>query len=112
MASIKVIPTPMPSQIPFEGDDEVTISASTTTATRVVKRGPISSNDAPINSAGRGTEAEIGMERNESTGCGSLTFFSGNQYMGSVKEGVLVALRDMVVSHQEYGHPHPSAQSS
>ena len=103
----------MPSQIPFEGDDEATTLASTTAAPLVVKRGPILSNDAvldaSVDSAGSGTGTEVGMKRNESTGSGSLTFLSGNQYVGSVKQGVLVASRDIVVSHQEYGHAQPSA---
>ena len=72
----------MPGQIPFEGDDEATTLASTTAAPLVVKRGPISSNDAvldaPVDSAGSGNRTEVGLERNELTGRGSLTFFSGN----------------------------------
>ena len=103
----------MPSQIPFDGDDEATTLASTTAAPLVVKRGPISSNDAvldaPVDSTGSGNRTEVGLKRNELTGRGSLTFVSGNQYVGSVKEGVLFALRAMVVSHQEYGHAKPSA---
>ena len=92
VTSIKVIPTPMPSQIPFEGDDEATTLASTTAAPLVVKRGPISSNvavlNASVDSAGSRTGTEVRMERNELTGSGSLTFSSGNQYVGSVKQGV------------------------